>query len=265
MDFWQSLALLGRRWVFFSAALLLALVVTAGIYHTVKPQYQAVSELLLVPPAIPSTQTFSNSINDYGNLNTVASIVSYRENSQQVATQLKAIGIDNYTVGTDPTGAVPELIVTVTTSVPSEALSQNKTLTGDVIRYLSTMQVGAAPGTFISTRVLGAAAKATKDDKSRIRVVVAAGVVLVFLAVALTSLYDSIMRHRSSSRELERSSNAFRPKEVELKVESPLTPDGRVSRRAAAQYGRRGSGDSISRDAVDYAEKLSPEPVPQDR
>ena len=38
---------------------------------------------------------------------------------------------------------------------------------------------------------------ATKDDKSRLRVGVAVGVVLVFLAVALTFFYDTVMRRRS--------------------------------------------------------------------
>ncbi|MGA3217168.1 MAG: hypothetical protein ABSD97_15930 [Acidimicrobiales bacterium] len=249
MDFWQSLALLGRRWVFLSIALLLALVITAGVYETVKPQYQGTSELLLVPPAISSNQTFGNSINDYGNLNTVASIVSYREDSQQVADQFKAIGIDNYTVGTDPTGAVPELIITATANSPSLALAENRTLTRDVIDYLSQVQSGAKPGTLISTRTLGGASQATRDDKSRIRVVVAVGVVLVFLAVALTSLYDTIKRRGATTSERDPGTKVRMPDDATFELEPQLLADGRVSTRAAVQYGRRASGDSARRSA----------------
>ena len=250
MDFLQSLALLGRRWVFFVAALLLAAIVTAGIFYTVKPQYQAPSDLLVVPPAIPTTQTAGNFVNDYGNLNTVASIVSYRENSQQVATQLKAIGIDNYAVTTDPTGAVPELIVTVTASSPLLAFSQDKWLTQDVGSYLLHMQSGANPDTFVSARLLAGAARATRDDKSRIRVVVAAGGVLVFLAVSLTFLYDSLMRRRKQSPERERKASEPRLDEPNLESETPRTADGRVSNRAAAQYGRRTGAESVSRSVA---------------
>jgi hypothetical protein len=243
MDFWQSFAMLGRRWVFFAITLLMAVAITGGVFYTVKAQYQATSELLLVPPAIASTASAGNFVTDYGNLNTVASIVSYREDSQQVATQLKAIGIRNYTVSTDPTGAVPELIVTVTASSPPVALSENAILTRDVVSYLSQMQSGASRSTRISTRSLEAAAQATRDDKSRIRVVVAVGVVCVFLAVALTSLYDSVRRRRTTPRGHERATNAPRPGQTTVELDVPLLADGRVSNRAAAQYGRRVGSD----------------------
>jgi hypothetical protein len=250
MDFWQSLALLGKRWVFFGAALLLAVVVTAGVYHSVKPQYQATSELLLVPPTTSSTKTASNFVNDYGNLNTVASIVSYRENSQQVASQLKAIGIDNYTVSTDPTGAVPELIITVTAGTPSLVLSQNRTLTGEVVNVLLDMQAGAGPNTLITTKFLEQATQATRDDKSRIRVVVAVGVVLVFLAVALTALYDSLMQRRTSARKREVKGSTLRPGEAGTELELPPLSDGRVSQKTTQDFGlRRGTDPGPSAGA----------------
>jgi capsular polysaccharide biosynthesis protein len=242
MDIWQSLVLLGRRWVFLSVALLLAVVVTAGVFHEVKPQYQATSALLLVPPTAPSTKTAGNFVNDYGSLDTVASIVSDWESSQEFAAQLKATGIDNYTVSTDPTGSVPELLVTATASSPAEALAQNRTLSQDAVNYLFQMQLGASPNSLISTRVL-AVARATRDDKSRIRVVVAVGVVLVFLAVALTFLYDSMMRRRKQSRKREREASTRRPDEAGFESEAPLMAGGRLSNRAAVQYGRHADGD----------------------
>ncbi|MGD0985042.1 MAG: hypothetical protein ABSA65_14685 [Acidimicrobiales bacterium] len=264
MDFWQSFALLGRRWVFFGTALLMAAAITAGVFHTVKAQYQATSELLLVPPAISSTATAGNFVTDYGNLNTVASIVSYREDSQQVATQLKAIGILNYTVSTDPTGAVPELIVTVTASSPPVALSENAILSRDVVSYLSQIQSGASPSTRISTRSLEAATQATRDDKSRIRVVVAVGVVCVFLAVALTSLYDSVRRRRMTPRGHERATSAARPGQATLELDVPLLADGRVSTRTAVQYGRRAGRDLGSRSVAAPGASSAPAPFQQD-
>jgi hypothetical protein len=247
MDFWQSLALLGRRWAFFGFALLLAAVVTGGVFHAVKPQYQATSELLLVPPPTSSTKITGNFINDYGNLNTVASIVSYRENSQQVATQLKAIGIDNYTVSTDPTGAVPELIITVTASDPPLVLSQNRTLTKEVANVLLAMQAGASPDTLITTRFLEEPTQATRNDKSRIRVVVAVGVVLVFLAVALTSLYDSLRQRRTPARKHEEKSSTPMPGEAGFESDPPRLADGRVLQRAGHEYSVRTESEPGSR------------------
>ena len=79
---------------------------------------------------------------------------------------------------------------------------------------------------------------------------VAAGVVLVFLAVSLTFLYDSLMRRRKQSPERERKASEPRLDEPNLESETPRTADGRVSNRAAAQYGRRTGTESVSRSVA---------------
>jgi hypothetical protein len=205
MDFWQTLALLGRHWLFFGVALVLAVVVTAGTFEAVKPQYEATTNLLLVPPSesISSTSVKVSPYDAYGNLNTVASIVSDAESSQGSADRLEREGVNSsYTVGTDPTGAVPELILSVTASSSQDALAQDATLTRDAITSLREAQLlsGANPRTFVTASYLARPVSAPADDKSRLRVGVAAGVVLVFLAVALTFMYDSVTRRRASPK-----------------------------------------------------------------
>jgi hypothetical protein len=155
-----------------------------------------------VPPSISTTNLKNLSPYDaYGNLNTVASIVSDAESSQGAANRLEREGVNGtYTVGTDPTGAVPELILVVTASSPPEALAEDAILTRDAIANLQQAQKlsGADPQTFVTASYLARPVSAPADDKSRLRVGVAAGVVLVFLAVALTFLYDATMRRRTS-------------------------------------------------------------------
>jgi capsular polysaccharide biosynthesis protein len=214
------LALLGRRWKFFGVAALLAVALTAGTYEAVKPQYQATTELLLSPPSISTAGMSGKSLSpydSYGNLNTVASIVSYAMSSQQASDRLQSEGVTGtYTVGTDPTGAVPELILEVTASSPAAAIAQDKILSNDAIIYVQKSQelTGVNPKTYVTTQYLARPVNAPKDDKSRVRVAVAAGVVLVLLAVALTFLFDAMMRRRSSARdadEYEREVSRLRP------------------------------------------------------
>ncbi|HKH87350.1 MAG TPA: hypothetical protein VKA05_00925 [Acidimicrobiales bacterium] len=205
MDFWQTLALLGRRWRFFGVSLLVAIVATAGVYEAVKKQYQATTDLVLVPPSVSTTNLPGRVVSPYdlyGNLNTVASIVSYAESSQAAANRLKAQGVLNYTAGTDPTGAVPELILVVTASSPAAAITQDDILAKDVVATLIQAQQapGINPDTYVTARYLARPVSAPADDKSRLRVGVAVAVVLGFLAVALTFLYDSTMRKRQSRR-----------------------------------------------------------------
>jgi len=262
MDFWQSLVLLARHWLFFGVTLLLAIVVTAGVYEAVKPQYQATTDLLLVPPSISTTNLKNVSPYDaYGNLNTVASIVSDAESSQGAANRLFKEGLSGtYTVGTDPTGAVPELILVVTASTPAAALEQDAILTTDAIIDLQHAQQlsGADPLTFVTANYLARPVSAPADDKSRLRVGVAAGVVLVFLAVALTFLYDATMRRRAAPQgregQPEREMSVLRAadgsgepdREAQLtatglgsnqaaKHYAPFTASGRESKRTAAQ------------------------------
>ncbi len=255
MDFWQSLALLGRRWKFFGVAALLAVVLTAGTYEAVKPQYQATTELLLAPPSISTAGMSGKSMSpydSYGNLNTVASIVSYALSSQQASDRLQGEGVTGtYTVGTDPTGAVPELILQVTASSPATAIAQDKILSTDAINYVQSAQAltGVNPKTFVTTQYLARPVNAPKDDKSRLRVAVAAGVVLVFLAIALTFMFDAMMRRRSSSREAEeyerevsrlRPADGFEQARVEDE-EALAATGGRVKRTSRPLVPRRAS------------------------
>jgi hypothetical protein len=242
MDFWQTLALLGRRWRFFGVALLVAIVATAGVYEAVKPQYQATTDLLLLPPSVSTTNLPAKAVSPYdayGNLNTVASIVSYAESSQAAAARLNSQGVLNYSAGTDPTGAVPELILVVTASTPEAALAQDAILAKDCVGTLLAPQQssGANPDTFVTARYLAVPVSAPADDKSRLRVGVAVAVVLFFLAVALTILYDSTMRRRKSARRHER--------EVEPELSAVGRDDGfevdeQAGQVASADFGSRG-------------------------
>jgi hypothetical protein len=238
MDFWQSLALLGRHWRFFGVGLVLAVVLTAGVYESVKPQYQATTELLLLPPNISTVNLRNVSPYDaYGNLNTVAAIVSDAESSQGAANRLEQEGVTGtYTVGTDPTGAVPELILAVTASSAQAALQQDAVLTTDAITSLRQAQQlsGADSRTFVTSSYLARPVSAPKDDKSRLRVGVAAGFVLVFLAVALTFLYDSLTRRRDSS--------AGRDSEGEREMSVLRGADGSGEPRQEAQLTAKDSG-----------------------
>lgn len=201
MDFWASASLLFRRWKFFLPALILALAITGGAYVAVKPAYQAQTTILLVPPksTFGSQNAVVSPLNNYGSLNTVAAIISEAQTSQAATARLKAKGVaSGYTVTPDPTGAVPELIITSSATTPAAALSQDAILTQDTLSYITSIQLssGAPTRTFVTTQYLGRPVKATKDSKSRLRVVVAVGVVTFFLAVALTFIFDSVMNKR---------------------------------------------------------------------
>jgi len=273
MDFWQSLALLGRHWFFFGVGLLLAIVVTAGVFEAVKPQYQATTDLLLVPPSISTTNLTNVSPYDaYGNLNTVASIVSDAESSQGAANRLDREGVNGtYTVGTDPTGAVPELILSVTASSPQAALAQDAILTTDAITSLRQAQQlpGADSRTFVTASYLARPVSAPADDKSRLRVGVAAGVVLAFLAVALTFLYDAVTRRRASppgrEGEYEREVSTLRGADGsgEPRQEVQLTATGSGFKQAAKHYAPfTASGPESKRTAAQSATAPEQRSVP---
>jgi hypothetical protein len=199
MEFSESVALLVRRKFFFAAAALLALFITVGVAFAVKPVYQAQTELLLLPPKAPAGggQTVGNNPwNNFGSLDTVAAIIGDVEGSEAAKKRLNAEGVTgSYTVTPDPSGNVPVLTATASSFSPADALRQDKTLSLDVMSYVRNAQVnsGGAQDTFITTQILAAPIKASKDDKSRIRVVLAVAVVAFFLSIAATVMYDSIV------------------------------------------------------------------------
>jgi hypothetical protein len=199
MEFSASVALLLRRKYFFAAAAVLALFITVGVAIAVKPVYQAQTELLLLPPKVPTGtgQTVGNNPwNNFGSLDTVAAIIGDVEGSDSAKKRLKAEGVTgSYTVTPDPSGNVPVLTATASSSSPVDALRQDRTLSNDVMSYVHNAQVksGGLAQTFITTELLATPVQANKDDKSRIRVVLAVAVVAFFLSIAATVMYDSVV------------------------------------------------------------------------
>src|SRR5271165_3672045 len=154
MEFSRSVSILWRRWYFFLPALLLALVVTAGVFISVKPTYSAETVLLLVPPNAQTNTTGKSSPFDSYGLNTVAAIVASAESSQSAESRLKADGVAGaYTVVPDPTGDTPEIQVTATAASPVLAKNWDAMISSDVVRYVRTFQrsSGASPATFVRT------------------------------------------------------------------------------------------------------------------
>ena len=140
---------------------------------------------------------------NYGNLNTVAAIISSAESSQAAIGRITAKGVskDGYTVTQDPTGNTPELFVTATSAVPATAMTWDRIVTRDVTKYIYGFQNGsnATPSTFVTTKLVSTGLP-QKSDKSRLRVGVAVGVVTVLLAISLTLIFDSMMAERSSRK-----------------------------------------------------------------
>ena len=201
------MSILRRRWLFFLPALLLALVITGGVFLSVKPTYSAETILLLVPPptsALTAKGAVASPYNGYGNLNIVAAIVAEAESSQVANARLLASGVPKtgYTVTPDPTGNTPELLVTATSVVPKTAMSWDKIVAQDVRSYVQgfQQQSGTTPSTFVQANYLSRPTEALKSDKSRLRVGVAVGVVTVLLAVSVTLIFDSMQSERSSRR-----------------------------------------------------------------
>jgi len=207
MEFSRSMSILWRRWYLFVPALLLALLITAGVFVSVKPTYSAETVLLLEapnPPALAVKGVVLSPYDNYGGLNTVAAIVSSAESSQARAAILGTEGVPAtaYTVTPDPSGNTPELQVTATSTSPVVALQWDRIVAKDVRAYMHQFQLNsnATPSTFVTTNPVATPVKALKSDKSRIRVGVAVGVVTVLLALSLTLIFDSIMVQRSSRR-----------------------------------------------------------------
>ena len=202
------MTVLWRRRLIFLPALLLALVITGGVFVSVKPTYSAETILLLVPPHLSVGSKLPPSpFQGYDNLNTVAAIVSSAESSQARAALLKdkfQIPDTGYTVTPDPTGDTPEIIVTATSDVPATAMSWDRFVAADVVSYVYNFQASssssASPSTFVDARYLARPAKALKSDKSRLRVGIAVGVVTLMLAISVTLIFDSTMEQRSLRR-----------------------------------------------------------------
>jgi capsular polysaccharide biosynthesis protein len=204
VEFSRSISILWRRWYIFAPALLLALVITAGVFLSVKPTYSAETTITLVPPpasALATKGVTPSNYNSYDNSNTVAAIIATAETSQLAAQKFQKQGVPNtaYTIVEDPTGNTPSLLVTATSTTPGLAMSWDKTLGNDVVTYIQKSQAKSSLSTWFTTTSIPPV-KALKSDKSRLRVGVAVGVVTVLLALSLTLIFDSIMVQRSSRR-----------------------------------------------------------------
>ena len=207
------MSVLWRRKLFFLPALVLALVITGGLFESVKPTYSAVSTVLLTNPTNPPSNSAPadkgikfSPFYLYNDLNTVAAIVSDAESSpsaQQEFLKKDDVPKTGYTVTPDPTGDSPELIITTTSVVPGQAMTWNQKVTADVQNFVTNFQNAShtSPATFVQTSVLTTPTNPPlKSDKSRLRVGIAVGVVTVLLAISMTLIFDSVMTQRSSRR-----------------------------------------------------------------
>jgi hypothetical protein len=233
--------ILWRRRLFFFPAVALALIVTAGVYLSVKPTYSAETILLLVPPSAASSSSSTTSgvvtspYDSYGSLNTVASIVSSAESSQVAVARLARQGVgDTYTVTPDPTGDTPEILATATAASPVVAMQWDAIIAKDVVGYVHNFQKssGASASTFVQTNYLARPAKALRSDKSRLRVGIAVGVVTLLLALSLTLIFDSMLSQNS-----ERRSVASVPAEGQS-AEDDFSARGISSMRSTVSRGR---------------------------
>ena len=174
MEFSRSISILWRRWYLFAPALLLALVITAGVFVSVKPTYSALTTITLVPPpasALGAKGVTPSNYNSYGNSNTVAAIIATAETSQLAAQKYLKQGVPNsaFTIAQDPTGNTPSLLVTATSTSPGLAMSWDKTLGNDVVTYIQKSQAKSSRSTWFTTTSIPPV-KALKSDKSRLRV-----------------------------------------------------------------------------------------------
>ena len=252
MDFWTSIKVLARRWYVFIPALALSGVVTLALYHHLKPTYEAKSIILLVPPKATPTGNAavlvpSNPYLGFGNLNTVAAILSASETSPAAVSRLAHLGVtDTYTIVPDPLGQIPELNVTVDGKSSVTVLAESKTIDSDISQYLvSTQNASSAPQlTWITTNLLSPP-NAALQNKSRVRVAGAVGAIAVVVSIALAFMAESV----AGRRKQEHGSNATgwslhlprRPRLPKVRVTSARKPSPRKPSKSPA--GLRSIGD----------------------
>jgi len=203
VEFSTSMSMIRRRWYFSVPAIVLALLVTVGVAIAVKPKYLASTTLLLMTPSASPPQSAQTRVNPWAvyGLTPLSQIWAAGESSDAAKLRLQHEGItDSYTVTTDPAGVLPEIITTTSDKSPAVALAQDATLTRDVENYVRRAQAGMPRTIQINIRELTVPLQATKDDKSRLRVVAAVGAVTLFLALALTVAFDSMMTGRRKRR-----------------------------------------------------------------
>lgn len=226
MDLWDVTKLMGRRWYVAVPMLLLTMLAAVWIVSTVKPDYEATTNVTLLPPQLRSDQPteVAKRVNPWDTNSLTIATVTYLEN-KRLHEAMEARGLSD-TWESDIDIRFPSLLIIKVTAESQEkaratAQALQEGIKEEVARKQSNLNL--KPGEEITTVGFDDGSnleKATSKVKRALIVVVGVGVILT---IAFTIGLDAFLRWRSTRRRRKAEAAANEPPTTAAPT-SPVTP-----------------------------------------
>lgn len=206
MDFWDLTKLLFRRWYVAVPLLLLSAAGTVYAGVIIKPNYVATSYVQLVPPAVTPKQSDGKTAQprnpwlDLG-VSSLGKATILTVQDQKVVKQLEKAGFsDTFTLTLDST--LPIVTFEVIAGSEQQASRTNEELVKRFDAGVAALQAdyGPAKDQVITARRLDLGTNITESTSKVKRAIVAIGAVSLLFSIAVTVIFDAVMRRRALSR-----------------------------------------------------------------
>lgn len=210
MDLWDVTKLMARRWYVAAPMLLATLVAALWVTSVVKPDYEATTNVTLLPPTIRNdTPTPKQTVNPWDTESLTIATLTYL-NAKRLHDQMAADGYSQVWSADTDLRFRTLIIIKVTASGPEKAQATAKKLqelvTAEVKRQQDRYRL--KPGEEITTIPFDNGDNLeTKTSKAKRALIVVAGVGLI-LTVGFTVGLDALLRWRAGRRRLNGSQGA---------------------------------------------------------
>jgi hypothetical protein len=259
MDLWDVTKLMARRWYVAVPMLLLTMLAAVWVVSTVKPDYEATTNVTLLPPQLRSDLPTEQAkrVNPWDTNSLTIATVTYLEN-KRLHEEMEARGLSD-TWESDIDIRFPSLlIIKVTADSPEKARATAQALLDGIKEEVKRQQanLNLKPGEEITTVGFDDGSnleKATSKVKRALIVVVGVGVILT---IAFTIGLDAFLRWRATRRRRKAEAAAKEPAAGAETPKTPVTP--------AADLPSTGKGQANGEPAPIPAHNVVPVVVPDE-
>ncbi|MEJ3747167.1 hypothetical protein WEI85_28275 [Actinomycetes bacterium KLBMP 9797] len=251
MDLWDVAKLMARRWYVAAPMLLVTLVAALWVTSVVKPDYEATTNVTLLPPTVrnDSPNGRQQTVNPWDTESLTIATLTYL-NSKRLHDQMAADGYSQVWSADTDIRFRTLIIITVTASGPEKAQGTAKKLQELVTAEVTRQQerYNLKPGEEITTIPFDNGDNLeTKTSKAKRALIVVAGVGLI-LTVAFTVGLDALLRWRAGRRRPKVGGAALRLDGPTVPVASPAAALRKRATPAPAESRAGGTDDDSSEE-----------------
>lgn len=227
MDFWDLTKLLFRRWYLMVPMLVVSVVVAVYVGSTVKPDYEGISNLQLIPPTVTQQDQEAGITNQWLNLgiNALAQAAIVTLQGKTVVDDLESRGLStNFTVEKAPYD--PLITITVTGESEAQTVATAERIADLYEGRITSLQKqqGVIDRMLITTERLDQGDNLTASSSKLKRALVAIIGAGVLLTAAVTIGTDAWLRRRARRKSAEDEDDALDAVGVEPVVPTPPLP-----------------------------------------